>query len=67
MCCRLIEHFILHGPDPNAISAIIKQLQAPDRNNPQELDRAMVMFLRQVMEHKDRPHREVVLKEFVNS
>lgn len=38
---RFLEHFILNGPDPNALDAVVAQLNDPNRQNPQELDRAV--------------------------
>ncbi|XP_022609880.1 crystallin J1B-like isoform X2 [Seriola dumerili] len=39
---RFLEHFILNGPDPNALDAVLAQLNDPKRQNPQELDRAVI-------------------------
>ncbi|KAJ0059008.1 hypothetical protein NL108_003373, partial [Boleophthalmus pectinirostris] len=39
---RFLEHYILHGPDPNALNVVIGQLSDPKRNNPQDLDRAII-------------------------
>lgn len=39
---RFLEHFILNGPDPNALDAVLAQLNDPKRPNPQELDRAVI-------------------------
>uniref|UniRef100_A0A3Q1C8A8 Selenoprotein J n=1 Tax=Amphiprion ocellaris TaxID=80972 RepID=A0A3Q1C8A8_AMPOC len=38
---RFLEHFILNGPDPNALNTVLAQLNDPKRQNPQELDRAV--------------------------
>lgn len=42
VCLRFLEHFILNGPDPNALDAVLAQLNDPKRQNPQELDRAVI-------------------------
>lgn len=39
---RFLEHFILNGPDPKALDAVLAQLNDPKRQNPQELDRAVM-------------------------
>ncbi|XP_028290474.1 crystallin J1A-like [Gouania willdenowi] len=39
---RFLEHFILNGFDPNALDAVLTQLNDPKRQNPQDLDRAVI-------------------------
>ncbi len=39
---RILEHFILNGPDSKVLDAILAQLNDPKRQNPQELDRAVI-------------------------
>ncbi|MEQ2202849.1 hypothetical protein XENOCAPTIV_017878 [Xenoophorus captivus] len=39
---RFLEHFILKGPDPNALDSVLAQLNDLNRKNPQELDRAVI-------------------------
>lgn len=39
---RLLEHFILNGPDPNALDIVLNQLNDPNRKQPQDLDKAVV-------------------------
>lgn len=63
---RLLEHYILHGPDPDALVKVIAQLDDPNRKNPQELDKGMAAHLRKVMTLKDTPHKEAVLTAFKN-
>lgn len=41
-CIRFLEHFILNGTDPNAVEAVLAQLNDPKRQNPQELDKAVI-------------------------
>uniref|UniRef100_A0A671M9E9 Selenoprotein J n=1 Tax=Sinocyclocheilus anshuiensis TaxID=1608454 RepID=A0A671M9E9_9TELE len=39
---RFLEHFILNGPDPKALDAVLEQLSDTNRKNPQELDKAII-------------------------
>lgn len=39
---RFLEHFILNGPDPNALDSVISQLNDPQRKQPQDLDKAVI-------------------------
>ncbi|PWA25037.1 hypothetical protein CCH79_00016017 [Gambusia affinis] len=39
---RFLERFVLKGPDPDALDAVVAQLSDPNRKNPQDLDRAVV-------------------------
>lgn len=32
----------MHGPDPNALDAVLSQLNDPKRKQPQDLDKAVV-------------------------
>lgn len=32
----------MNGPDPNTLDAVLAQLNDPDRQNPQELDKAVI-------------------------
>ncbi|KAG7487517.1 hypothetical protein MATL_G00024390 [Megalops atlanticus] len=41
---RFLEHYILNGPDPNALDSVLEQLNDPNRKNPQDLDRAVATF-----------------------
>ncbi|XP_013413375.1 crystallin J1A [Lingula anatina] len=63
---RIIEYFILNGPAPGeeAVRAAMGQLEDTHRNNPQDLDRAVVTFLREVLEKKNTPHQEVARNIF---
>ncbi|XP_064597453.1 crystallin J1A-like [Liolophura sinensis] len=61
---RLLEHYILHGPDPNALEAVIKELSSPGRKNPQDLDKAVAGYLRQVLEKREVPHYNAVAESF---
>ncbi|KAG9351075.1 hypothetical protein JZ751_024965 [Albula glossodonta] len=39
---RFLEHYILNGSDPNALDSVLQQLNDPNRNNPQDMDIAVV-------------------------
>uniref|UniRef100_A0A3Q2Z3E7 Crystallin J1A-like n=1 Tax=Hippocampus comes TaxID=109280 RepID=A0A3Q2Z3E7_HIPCM len=39
---RILEHFILNGPSPKALEAVLAQLNDPQRQNPQELDNVVI-------------------------
>uniref|UniRef100_H2LML5 Selenoprotein J n=1 Tax=Oryzias latipes TaxID=8090 RepID=H2LML5_ORYLA len=39
---RVLEHFILNGPDPKVLDVVLAQLNDPKRQNPQDLDKAVV-------------------------
>lgn len=54
---RILEHFILNGASDSVVEAVIGQLEDPHRNNPQELDRAMIGKLRQVRQGRGTDHR----------
>uniref|UniRef100_A0A3B4ASI8 Selenoprotein J n=1 Tax=Periophthalmus magnuspinnatus TaxID=409849 RepID=A0A3B4ASI8_9GOBI len=40
---RILEHFILNGPDPNVLNVVLDQLKDPNRKNPQDLDNAVIV------------------------
>ncbi|KAH3796858.1 crystallin J1A-like [Dreissena polymorpha] len=63
---RLLEYYILHGPSDDAIDDVIRQLSTAGRSNPQELDTAMVAFLREVVRKKNVPHLQAT-KDFTNN
>ncbi|RVE61636.1 hypothetical protein OJAV_G00172410 [Oryzias javanicus] len=44
---RFLEHFILNGPDPRALDAVLNQLNDPKRKQPQDLDKAVVGHIHQ--------------------
>ncbi|CAB1326815.1 unnamed protein product [Coregonus sp. 'balchen'] len=39
---RILEHFILNGPDANVLDSVLDQLTDPNRKQPQDLDKAVV-------------------------
>ncbi len=61
---RLLEHCILHGSSLNAVDEVIKQLGDPSRRNPNDLDRAMIGFLKAVQSSTDKSHHQVVKEVF---
>ncbi|KAI1882683.1 hypothetical protein AGOR_G00237420 [Albula goreensis] len=64
---RILEHYILNGPDPKALDAVLKQLDDPSRKNPQELDRAVAGHLHQVKEHMSKTPQELIPAVFPNT
>ncbi|CAG5895746.1 unnamed protein product [Menidia menidia] len=48
---RFLEHFILNGPDPNALDKVLAQMNDPKRQNPQDLDRSIIAQLTQVKDN----------------
>ncbi|XP_069120775.1 crystallin J1A-like [Argopecten irradians] len=56
---RILEHFILNGPSDGMLEAVIKQIDNPHRANPQELDKAMVGKLREVLQGKTTSHKDM--------
>ncbi|XP_028396819.1 crystallin J1A-like [Dendronephthya gigantea] len=68
---RIIERCLLTTNTSDTMLDVVKHvmncLAANDRTNPQDLDRAMISFLKEVIDSKDVPHTEVVPKRFVNS
>lgn len=67
MVARLLEIYILNGPNPNAIDKLIEELDDPKRKCPNDLDKAMVSQIRHVLQVKDQPHVEVTCNVFKNS
>ncbi|XP_067661914.1 crystallin J1A-like [Haliotis asinina] len=61
---RILEYFILHGPSPNVVEEVVAQLEDPHRNAPQDLDRAIVGFLKEVKACTDKQHDTVVTENF---
>uniref|UniRef100_A0A673FT56 Crystallin J1C-like n=1 Tax=Sinocyclocheilus rhinocerous TaxID=307959 RepID=A0A673FT56_9TELE len=65
-CCsisfffRFLEHFILNGPDPKALDAVLKQLNDPNRKNPQELDKAIIGHIHQVKDNLSKKPKELI-------
>ncbi|XP_038063552.1 crystallin J1A-like [Patiria miniata] len=66
---RILEQFILNpGIDGDAaLEAVVKDLASPSRNNPNDLDRAVIGQLKKVLEKRSWNHREAAKKFFKNS
>uniref|UniRef100_A0AAY4DB82 Uncharacterized protein n=1 Tax=Denticeps clupeoides TaxID=299321 RepID=A0AAY4DB82_9TELE len=56
---RFLEHYILNGPDPKALDSVLHQLSDPNRQNPQDLDNAVIAHIHQVCNRYQTPHIEV--------
>ena len=56
---RLLEHYILNGPDPNAANKVMADLLDPKRKNPQDLDRHVANLIKDVLPRLENPHRQV--------
>ncbi|CAB4021204.1 Hypothetical predicted protein [Paramuricea clavata] len=68
---RIIERCLLTTNTNESMIDVVKYvmtgLAANDRTNPQNLDRAVIGFLQEVIDCKDVPHNEAVPQRFVNS
>uniref|UniRef100_A0A3Q3B2B7 Selenoprotein J n=1 Tax=Kryptolebias marmoratus TaxID=37003 RepID=A0A3Q3B2B7_KRYMA len=64
---RFLERFILNGPDPNALDAVLAQLNDPDRRNPQELDQVVVEHVQQVKDNLSKVSHQLVPAVFTNT
>lgn len=51
----------------DVVKYVMKCLSANDRTNPQELDRAVIGFIQEVIDCKDMPHTDAVPQRFVNN
>jgi len=64
---RILEHFILNGPDPKVLEAVLDQLTDPERKQPQEMDKAVVGHLYQVKENLSKKPDQVIPTVFTNT
>ncbi|KAJ3611667.1 hypothetical protein NHX12_021681 [Muraenolepis orangiensis] len=64
---RFVEHFILNGPDPNVLDAVVAQLRDPSRQNPQGLDKAVIAQIYQVKGNLDKESQELIPAVFTNT
>uniref|UniRef100_A0A3Q4BEY8 Uncharacterized protein n=1 Tax=Mola mola TaxID=94237 RepID=A0A3Q4BEY8_MOLML len=62
---RFLEYFILNGPDPKALDAVLEQLSDPNRKQPQALDKAVAGHIRQVKENLSKTPREMIPLPFM--
>ncbi|KAL1006669.1 hypothetical protein UPYG_G00075160 [Umbra pygmaea] len=64
---RFLEHFILNGPDPHVLDSVLAQLNDPQRNNPQDLDKAVIERICQVTDSLDKTSQELIPAVFTNT
>uniref|UniRef100_A0A4W6C6H0 Selenoprotein J n=1 Tax=Lates calcarifer TaxID=8187 RepID=A0A4W6C6H0_LATCA len=64
---RFLEQFILNGPDPNALDAVLAQLNDPKRQNPQDLDRAVIAHIHQVKENLAKTSQQLIPAVYTNT
>ncbi|XP_070988984.1 crystallin J1A-like [Oncorhynchus clarkii lewisi] len=64
---RILEHFILNGPDEKVLDSVLDQLTDPDRKQPQDLDKAVVGHIYQVRENLSKAHQDLIPSVFPNS
>lgn len=61
---RVLEQLILHGKSDDVLEKVMAELGDKGRQNPQELDRAVIGYLRQVQDCRSLSHYEAVTKKF---
>uniref|UniRef100_A0A3B4GKV2 Crystallin J1A-like n=1 Tax=Pundamilia nyererei TaxID=303518 RepID=A0A3B4GKV2_9CICH len=66
LAAAFLEHFILNGPDPKALDAVLNQLNDPNRKQPQDLDKA-VIHIHQVKENLSKTPQELIPSVFTNA
>uniref|UniRef100_A0A3B5LF56 Selenoprotein J n=1 Tax=Xiphophorus couchianus TaxID=32473 RepID=A0A3B5LF56_9TELE len=64
---RFLELFVLKGPDPDALDAVVAQLSNPNRKNPQDLDRAVIAHIGQVKENLAKASHQLIPAVFTNT
>ncbi|CAJ1081887.1 LOW QUALITY PROTEIN: crystallin J1B-like [Xyrichtys novacula] len=64
---RILEHFILNGSDPGVLDKVLAQLNDPNRQNPQELDRAVIAQLQQVKENLVKSSSQLIPTVYTNT
>uniref|UniRef100_A0A4W5MHQ7 Selenoprotein J n=1 Tax=Hucho hucho TaxID=62062 RepID=A0A4W5MHQ7_9TELE len=64
---RILEHFILNGPDETVLDSVLDQLTDPNRKQPQDLDKAVVGHIYQVRENLSKAHQDLIPSVFPNS
>uniref|UniRef100_A0A671UJ02 Selenoprotein J n=1 Tax=Sparus aurata TaxID=8175 RepID=A0A671UJ02_SPAAU len=67
VAARFLEHFILNGPDPNVLNAVLAQMTDPKRQNPQELDRAVIAHINQVKDSLAKTSQQLIPAVFTNT
>lgn len=61
---RILEQYVLHGQTKCALETVLSDLSDSQRQNPQELDRAVCGYLRQVQRTITMPHHAAVTQQF---
>ncbi|XP_076436592.1 crystallin J1A-like [Babylonia areolata] len=61
---RVLEQYILHGKSDGVLEKVMTDLGDKGRQNPQELDRAAIGYLRQVQKCLDLSHHAAVTQNF---
>lgn len=64
---RFLEHFILNGPDPKALDAVLDQLSDRNRKQPQDLDKSVIGHIQQVKENLSKTPQEIIPSVFTNT
>uniref|UniRef100_A0A673CER0 Selenoprotein J n=1 Tax=Sphaeramia orbicularis TaxID=375764 RepID=A0A673CER0_9TELE len=64
---RFLEHFILNGPDPNVLNVVLDQLKDPKRQNPQDLDNAVIAQIHQVKDNLSKTSQQLIPAMFTNT
>ncbi|KAG5268190.1 hypothetical protein AALO_G00209260 [Alosa alosa] len=64
---RFLEHYILNGPDPKALDAVLEQLNDRNRKNPQNLDKAVAAHIHQVKQNLAKTTQELIPVVFSNT
>uniref|UniRef100_A0A3B3HV20 Selenoprotein J n=1 Tax=Oryzias latipes TaxID=8090 RepID=A0A3B3HV20_ORYLA len=64
---RVLEHFILNGPDPKVLDVVLAQLNDPKRQNPQDLDKAVVAHVHQVKDSLAQQSHQLIPAVFTNT
>lgn len=64
---RILEHFILNGPDPQTLNVVLDQLTDPERKQPQDLDKAVVGHIHQVKHNLSKTPEQVIGSLFTNA
>ncbi|XP_048774863.1 crystallin J1A-like [Ostrea edulis] len=61
---RLLEYYILHGKmaGVQALNSVLETMGNPKRQNPQDLDRGMINYMKKVIEEKETDHISVARK-----
>ena len=59
---RLLEFYILHGPQENAVDHLILDLFDVNRKCPQKFDKVIAAHLLDVLKHKGEGHVEAARK-----